>query len=183
MPYEDDEQELSLLDIFHILWKRRGLIFLLTFLFGAGATAYAFLAPFIYRAECRILPPGGSSGGGMTAQLGGLAELVGLSGRATTGQMMLGILKGNSVVDAIIDKFNLMEEYKQEIRLDARTATLKNLEATEDIQSGILSVAFLDKDPQKAADIANALVEELQLKMREVAVNTAQERRTFFENQ
>lgn len=180
MPYEDDEQELSLLDIFHILWKRRGLIFLLTFLFAVGATAYAFYLPFIYRAECRILS-GASSGA--AAQLGAFADLMGISSGSSRGQMMIGILKGNSVVDTIIDKFNLMEEFQQEIRLNARSRILGNLETTEDAKSGIVSIAYLDKDPQKAADIANAFVEELQLKMHEVAINTAQERRTFFENQ
>lgn len=182
MPYEE-EQELSLLDIFNILWRRRGLIFLLTFLFGAAATTYAFMAPFIYRAECRVLPPGSGRGGGLMSQLGGFADLVGLSGTSTNGQMLVGILKGNSVVDVIIDKFNLMEEYEQEIRLSARKAVLENLEAEEDAKSGIVSVAFLDKDPQKAADIANEFVKQLQLKMSEIAARDAQEKRQFFEDQ
>ena len=181
MPYED-EQELTLLDIFNIMWRRRGLIFLLTFLFGAAATAYAFMAPFIYRAECRMLPPGGG-GGGLMAQLGGLASFVGLPTTSTSGQMLVGVLKGDSVVDAIIDKFNLMEEYEQEIRLNARKTTLSNLEAQEDAESGIVSVAFLDKDPKKAADIANAFVAQLQVKLREMSYLDAQEKREFFENQ
>ena len=182
MPYEE-EQELSLLDIFNILWRRRGLIFLLTFLFGAAATTYAFMAPFIYRAECRVLPPGSGRGGGLMSQLGGFADLVGLSGTSTNGQMLVGILKGNSVVDVIIDKFNLMEEYKEEIRLNARQAVLNNLEAEEDTKSGIVSVAFLNEDPQKAADIANEFVKQLQEKMSEIATRDAQEKRQFFEDQ
>ena len=182
MPYEE-EQELSLLDIFHILWRRRGLIFLLTFLFGAAATTYAFMAPFIYRAECRVLPPGSSRGAGLMAQLGGFADLVGLPTTSSNGQMLVGVLKGNSVVDIIIDKFNLMQEYEEEIRINARKAVLENLEAEEDAKSGIVSVAFLDKDPKKAADIANEFVRQLQLKMSEIAVRSAQEKRQFFEAQ
>ncbi len=185
MPYQqDDEIELSLLDIFNIIWKRRGLIFLLTFLFGAAATGYAFYAPFIYRAECRILPPGNrGAAGAIAAQLGGLADFAGLSVGSSAGQMLIGIIKGDSIVDAIINKFNLMEEYKQEIRLNARRSTLANLETDEDAKSGIVSVAFIDKDPQKAADIANAFVNELQKKLTEMSISSAQERREFFENQ
>lgn len=182
MPYEE-EQELSLLDIFNILWRRRGLIFLLTFLFGVAATTYAFLAPLIYRAECRVLPPGSSRGAGLMAQLGGFADLVGLPTTTSNGQMLVGILKGDSVVDVIIDKFNLMQEYEEEIRLNARKAVLENLEAEEDAKSGIVSVAFLDKDPKKAADIANEFVRQLQLKMSEIAARDAQEKRQFFEDQ
>ena len=183
MPYEEEEQELTLFDIFMILWRRKGLIILLTFIFGAGATYHAFTAPFIYRAECRVLSPGGSRGGGLMAQLGGFADFFGISGSGSGGAMLIGILKGDTVVDAIIDKFNLMEEMSQDIRLKARSSVLGNLEATEDTKSGIVSVAFLDKDPQKAADIANAFVYQLQDKMREISFRNAQERREFFENQ
>ncbi len=184
MPYEEeDERELSLLDIFNIIWGRKGLIFFLMVILGGLAMAYAWFSPFIYRAECRILPPQGGRGGGLLSQLGGIADLVGLPSTATSGQMMVGVLQGDSVVDAIIDKFNLMEEYEQDIRLRAREATIKNLEAEEDTKSGIISVAYLSKDPQRAADIANAFVAELQKKLQEMSINDAQQKRAFFENQ
>ena len=176
MQYED-EQELSLLDIFSILWRKKWLIFFLTFIFGAAATVYAFTRPFIYRAECRIIPPGGTS-----SPYGGFATFMGFQ-PGSSAQRMIGILNGNTVVDAIIDKFNLMEEMSMDIRLMARQAVLGSLEATVDNSSGILSVAYLHTDPQRASDMANAFVEQLQLKMREIAFDDAQEKRLFFENQ
>ncbi|MBR1657170.1 MAG: hypothetical protein IJ697_01720 [Synergistaceae bacterium] len=185
MPYEDDEVEIDLIELFGLMWRRKGIIILLMVLFGGAATIYAFTTPFIYRAECRIVSNAGgsSAAGGLMAQLGGLASFAGLPTKATPGQMMLGILKVDSVVDAIIDKFNLMEELQQEIRLNARAAVIGTLEANEDSQSGIISVAYIHKDPQKAADIANAFVEQLQIKLREMAISDAQEKRAFFENQ
>ena len=118
MPYEDEqEEELSLLDIFSIVWRRKWLIFILTVIFGSLGAYIAFTSPFIYRAECRITPPASGRGGGLLSQLGGFADLLGVSGSASSGQMMIGIIQGDSVVDAIIDKFNLMEEYEQELRL------------------------------------------------------------------
>lgn len=181
----DDEEELSLLDIFNIIWKRKFLIFFLTVLFGGGALAYALYTPLIYRAECRILPPQQSNSrlAGFATQLGGLADYVGLPGTATNGQMMIGILQGDSVVDAIIDRFSLMELYETDIRLNVRRSTLQNLEANEDTKSGIVSVAFMDHDPKLAADIANAFVEELQKKLQEISIGDAQQRRNFFESQ
>ncbi|MBQ6419311.1 MAG: hypothetical protein IJJ91_11645, partial [Synergistaceae bacterium] len=193
MPYEhydaryEEEEEIDLFEVAQNLWKRKGFIFLITFIFGAIATTYAFLAPFIYRAECRILPPGAGTGSGglssMLGGLGGLASMAGLPTKATSGGLVIGILKGDTVVDAIIDKFNLMEEYEIERRLDARKAVLKTLETDEDATSGIVSVAYLDKDAQKAADIANEFVNQLQIKMGEMSFIDAQEKRTFFENQ
>ncbi|MBQ3402056.1 MAG: hypothetical protein IJG65_01595 [Synergistaceae bacterium] len=182
MPYDDDEeQELSLIDIFSILWRRKWAIFFLTFVFGTIATIYAFTSPFIYRAECRILPQQG--GGGIASAFGGLAAFAGLSATATQGQMMIGVIKGDTVVDAIIDKFNLMEEFSLDIRLDARRRTLRNLEADEDSKSGIVSIAYLSKDPKKAADIANEFVAELQKQLWTISFNDAQAKRRFFQAQ
>ena len=182
--YEQEEQELSLLDVFETLWKRKWLIIFITALFGVTVMLYSLTLPLIYRGESRILPPGNSNNtGGLLAQLGGIADMVGLPRTATTGQMLLGVIRGDTVVDAIIDKFNLMEELEQDIRIRARTSVLAGLQAEEDVRSGIISIAYLHKDPQRAADMANAFVAELQKKLQEISVNSAQQRRAFFENQ
>ena len=185
MPYEDEEEELTLVDVFNILWRRKFMIIFITFIFAVASLTYALISPVIYRAECKILPPSGNSGGiaGFSTQLGGLADFIGLSGRATTGQVLIGILQGDSVVDAIIEKFNLMEELSIDIRLRARAAVVANLQAGEDTRSGIISVAYLNKDPQKASDIANAFVNELQKKLQELSMADAIQKRNFFENQ
>ena len=185
MPFEDEEEELSLVDVFDILWRRKFLIIFLTLIFAAGSLLYAFTRPFIYRSECRIMPPSSNAGriAGLSAQLGGLADFVGLGGISTTGQTLIGILKGDSVVDAIINKFNLMEELSMDIRLHARAAVVNNLEATEEAKSNIITIAYLHEDPQKAADIANAFVDELQKKLQELSITDAVQKRAFFENQ
>ena len=154
------EEEISLIDLFKIFWGRKILIINLTMI--------------------------SSRMGALMAQMGGLADLVGLSGggAANSGQMMIGILKGNTVVDAIIDRFNLMELYKQDIRLNMRKTVTDNiLEVNEDIKSGIVTVAALDEDPVRAADIANAFVEELQKRLQGLSLTEAGQRRLFFEAQ
>ncbi len=181
------EEEISLIDLFKIFWGRKVLIVNLTMIFAFGSLAYSLYLPFIYRAECRILPPsqGSSRMAGLMAQMGGLADLVGLSGGASTsGQMMIGILKGNTVVDAIIDRFNLMELYEKEYRLAMRKTVVDDvLEVDEDLKSGIVSVAVLDEDPVRAADMANAFVDELQKRLQGLALTEAGQRRLFFEAQ
>ena len=185
MEYQNDdfEDELSLLDIVSILWRKKFFIIFVTFIFAVLSLWHALTRDLTYRAECRILPPQGRGSSSVLSQFGGLADFVGLPTAATSGQMMIGILKGDSVVDAIIDKFNLMNRYSQDIRLRARSATIGNLETAEDNKSGIISIAFIDKEPQFAADVANAFVVELQKKLQEVSLADAQQRRNFFENQ
>ena len=183
--HEYEEQEFNLLDVFIVLWRRKFLIIFITFVFAVGSLIYALTRPLIYRAVCRVMPPSSSSGGiaGFSGQLGGLSEFVGLSGRTTTSQVLIGILQGDSVVDAIIDKFNLMEELSIDMRDSARAVTLGGLEADIDTKSGIINVAYLNKDPQKAADMANAFVDELHKKLQLLSLADATQKRNFFENQ
>ena len=72
--YEQEEEELSLLDIFNVLWRKKWFIIFLTVLFAIGSLIYAFTRPLIYRAECRITPPSSGRGGGLMSQLGGIAD-------------------------------------------------------------------------------------------------------------
>ena len=190
--YQDEEEaEIDLVELFGAVWKKRKTIFLCTFLGTVLALAYAFSLPFIYKAESKIIPKEGSGGGGrlagLVAQYGGLASMMGISvpeGSGGTGAVMIDILKSNTVVDAIIDRFNLMDENEFEYRKFAREAILSNFEADTDTKgSGIITLAYSDESPQRAADIVNAFIEELQKKMTEMSLQTSKQRREFYESQ
>ena len=181
MNYEDEQgPELSLLDIFNTVWRRKWLIVFLTVLFFTVSLVRALLAPLTYRAECKIIPPQrGGGGGGFLAQLGGIADFIGIPTGITSSRMMMGILRSDSVVDSIIDQFNLMEEYSTDIRMQARKTVLAGLE-THDDGSGIVSIAYITTSPDIAADMANAFVVAMQKKMQELAQIDAQQKRAFF---
>ena len=187
MNYEDEqEEELSLLDIFNTVWRRKWLIVFMTLLFGGIAAFRAFTSPFIYRAVCTIMPTssgGGGGGGGFLSQLGGLADFVGVPTGITSSRMMLGIIKTDSVVDAIIARFNLMEVLSMDIRVKAREAVLGRLEAAADSSSGLITIAYLHTSPDVAAEMANAFVDELQKKLQILAMEDSQQKRKFFEDQ
>jgi capsule polysaccharide export protein KpsE/RkpR len=147
---------------------------------------YIFSSSPIYKAECRILPPSqrGSMSAAMLSQLGGLGGLVGLSGGSNTGELLCGVLRGQTVVDKIIDQFDLMTVYEQESCLKMREKVTSDiLQATEDVKSGIVTVAVLDEDPERAAQMANAFVDELKNVMQSLAIGEAAQRRLFFEQQ
>ncbi|MDR1379397.1 MAG: hypothetical protein LBJ36_10160 [Synergistaceae bacterium] len=146
---------------------------------------YIFFSPRIYQAESRILPPsqGGSAAMAMLSQLGG-GGLLGLTGSSTTGELLCGVLRSQTVVDKIIDQFDLMTIYKEEYRIKMREkVTSSILRATEDIKNRIVTVAVLDEDPERAARIANAFVAELKNAMQSLAIGEAAQRRLFFEQQ
>jgi uncharacterized protein involved in exopolysaccharide biosynthesis len=57
------------------------------------------------------------------------------------------------------------------------------LSARDDKKSGIVTVGVEDKDPNRAADIANAFIEELRNLTKGLAITEASQRRLFYEEQ
>jgi capsule polysaccharide export protein KpsE/RkpR len=71
------------------------------------------------------------------------------------------MLKSESVKDPIIDRFNLMEVFKNKYRTDTYKALERNTVIMTNKKDGIVTITVDDRDPKRAADIANSYVEEL----------------------
>ena len=93
------------------------------------------------------------------------------------------MLKSRPVLDAIVDRFRLMRLHKTKYREDARRSLLGQLTASDDKKSGIITIAVEDKDPKRAAEMANAFVDELKNLNKRLAVTEAGQRRLFYEEQ
>jgi uncharacterized protein involved in exopolysaccharide biosynthesis len=91
-------------------------------------------------------------------------------------------MKSNSVQDTLIERFKLQERYESKFKVDTRKVLTSNARATSG-KDGLITVEIDDKDPQFAANLANAHVEELQKLLGKLAVTEAQQRRMFFEKQ
>jgi len=182
------DDEINLLDYLIVLLKRKKLIIGITLGVAIITTIICFLMTPIYRAETQILPPQQQSSS-MTAQLlsqlggEGLAGFIGgATGMQTPSDLYIGMLKSRTILDHIIDRFKLMELYDEKYREDARKKLVDTvMEATNDKDSGIIMIDVEDKDPKRAADMANAFVEELQNLNKGLAVTEAAQRRLFFE--
>ena len=186
---DDDEVEIDLIELFKAIWKKKWLIFVFMVLGTGLGLAYALYLPFIYKAEAKIMPQSGAEGGRMrslAAQYGGIASMMGISmpeGLGGMGAVFIDILNSNFLVDRIIDRFNLMEEYNQKYRLSARKAVLKNFEAEIDTKgSGVITVSYKHNDPNRAAEILNAFIEELQKKTQDMSFSYEKQKRVFYES-
>jgi uncharacterized protein involved in exopolysaccharide biosynthesis len=140
----------------------------------------------IFRAETKILPPQqGTSNIAMQLlnQLGGFANLASSAvGIKTQNDLYIGILRSRTVYDKIIDRFGLMKLYDEKYREDARRELAEAL-TTKSGKDGIIVVTVEDRDPKRAADMANAFVEEMIGVSRGLALTEAAQRRLFFEEQ
>jgi len=181
------EEEVDLLDLLLVLAKRKKLILGITLGACAISVVVALLLPKIYRAETQILPPQQSDSSVVSQFLGQLGGVSGLVGAATglknPNELYIGMLQSRTVLDRIIDRFGLMKLYEAEYREDAREELLDSIEVESDRKSGIIKVSVEDKDPDRAATMANTFVDELRTLTGSLAVTEAAQRRLFFEEQ
>jgi uncharacterized protein involved in exopolysaccharide biosynthesis len=182
---EPADDEISLLDLLQVVADNLRLLIIGPLLVGLAALGIAFSIAPTYTATVRFLPPQQqqSAAASMLASLGALGGLAGAaSGLKNPTDQYLAFMRSRSVQDALIDRFGLMQRYEAKLRDDARLS-LQSAARVSSAKDGLISVEIDDKDPQFAAQLANAHVEELQKLLARLAVTEAQQRRVFFEKQ
>ncbi|MCU1284856.1 MAG: hypothetical protein JWO13_1206 [Acidobacteriales bacterium] len=145
----------------------------------------AFILPVYYTAETRILPPQQtqSIANSMLGQFGPLASLAGKDlGLKNPSDIYVALLQSRSIADSIIQRFNLLQVYGEGKISNAREklADHSRISAGKD---GVISVAVEDKISTRAAQIANAYIEELYKVNQRLAITEASQRRLFFANE
>src|SRR6266852_4011633 len=187
-PPADDE--VSLLDLLIVLAKHKRIVLGVPFVVAIGAAIISLLLPNIYTGTTKILPPqqSASAASALLNQLGGaFGGLLGAAGGAALGvrnpnDLYIGMLKSRTVADNLISRFELGKVYNEDRLSDAR----KRLEKETTVaagRDGIITIEVEDKDPKRAAELANAYVEELMKLTKVLAVTEASQRRLFFERQ
>jgi uncharacterized protein involved in exopolysaccharide biosynthesis len=179
------DDEISLLDLLQTIVDNLRLLVLGPLAVGLAALGISFAIAPTFTATVKFLPPQQqqSAAASMLASLGGLGGLAGAAtGLKNPADQYLAFMKSNSVQDSLIERFQLQERYETKFKVDARKALTGSTRATGG-KDGLISVEIDDKDPQFAADLANAHVEELQKLLGKLAVTEAQQRRMFFEKQ
>jgi len=156
---------INILDCIEVVVKQKMMIARVTISALVFSTIIAFTIPKQYRSATRILPPqqdNGLMGMMMATMSGGMAGLAGdLLGKGSSADLYVGILKSHSISDPIIDKFKLMKAYDNKYRFDTYKKLDKNVDISVGKKDGIIDIIVEDKDPNRAADIANAFVHEL----------------------
>jgi tyrosine-protein kinase Etk/Wzc len=181
-----DEIEINIPELLAKLGRHKKMIGGITAGAAFVSLVVSLLMTPIFRAETKILPPLKSSSGiaeQLLNQMGGIASLASSAiGVKTPNEMYIGFLKSRTVFDKIIDRFGLMKLYDAKYREDARKELDKALD-TKSGKDGMIVVSVEDPDPKRAADMANAFVEEMIGVTRGLALTEAAQRRLFFEEQ
>jgi uncharacterized protein involved in exopolysaccharide biosynthesis len=185
-PRQDADDEISLIDLFAVLWRRKALILVITLVAAIGVVAFSVVS-LVLPPETSPLPneytptalmlinDSSSSGGGMASMLsatglGGLAGLAGVGTGSTFSELAVYLAGANSFLDAVVDEFGLLARYKittpkkaaKSPRADSRKALKKKLTAAYDDKSGVFSISFADTDPAFAQRVVNYCVDYLE---------------------
>jgi capsule polysaccharide export protein KpsE/RkpR len=171
-----------------LLWEGRRLL-LRAFFFGALASVViVLLIPARYEATAQLMPPDGQAGNStamlaaLAGRAGGLGGVAGdLLGVKNSGALFVGILGSRTVEDRLIEQFELRRIYRASRMEDARAALAAHTAVAEDRKSGIISINVTDHDARRAAAMAQAYVNELNLLVEQVSTSAARRQRIFLE--
>jgi tyrosine-protein kinase Etk/Wzc len=177
----DEGLEVNLLDLLLPLVDHKYVILLATFLGLLFAMLATLLTPAEYTGKAVIMPPQqGQSSAGLISQLGPLASLSGFGGAALhdPNDLYLALLQSEAVEDFVIDRLNLQSYYHLPSYYARLLLSAKSKFSSE--RGGLISISVRDRDPKKAATIANAYVGALHSLNDTLIITEASRRADFF---
>lgn len=185
---DHEQQARGAVEKARVLWDQRALLYRWAMIGLIASTLIAFLIPKRYTAVTRLMPPDQTSQGlaSMFAALGKSSELgaIGseLFGMKTSGDLFLGVLKSDSVENAIINKFDLRKVYGDKRWEDARKELESRTDLSADRKSGIITIKVSDKSPDRAAAMGHEYVEQLNHVVINLDTSAAHRERIFLES-
>ncbi len=171
--------------VLRLLIKHARLLLITPPLLGLLALGLGYVIPKTYTARTSFIPPQQqqSAAAGALASLGALANLAGSGAIRTPADQYVALLESEGVANRIIQRFALQQVYEKPLLTDARTDFRRSVRVAVGRKDGLITVEVDDREPKRAADIANAHVEELRRLVGSLAITEAQQRRVFFEEQ
>jgi len=180
----NESDEINFIEYFSVLLKYRKMIALFVAFTFVLSVVVSFTMPITYTSEASIMPPnqGNDVSAILSAQLpggiGGLASS--FLGGGSSVDLWVGMLNSKTVTDAIIERFDLRTASKVKT-MDEMRYILKKMVKVSKSKEGIITISVEDKDPVRAAQIANAYTEELDRLNRKMITTSGKRTRVFIE--
>lgn len=185
---QEKDDEISLIDLFAVLLRRKWLIIIITMLAAIGVVIYSVISlklppeksylPNTYTVTANMLikDNNGSSSANLSGAAGAAESLMGIKlsgGGSSTSSLVLYLTSSNPFYDAIAEKFDLYTKYEFEKSpvANTRKALQKVISTKFDSDSGVFSISFNDIDPQFGVEVINFSVDWLSNKLEELGVD------------
>ena len=172
-----------------LLWENRALLYRWALIGLVASTIIVFLIPVRYTTTTRLMPPD-QAGQGIASVLSALGkggsdlssigtELLGVK---TSGDLFVGVLKSETVQNALVNKFDLRKVYGNKRWEDARKKLEDRTDITTDRKSGIITIKVSDHSRERAAAMGREYVEQLNRLVISLDTSSAHRERVFLES-
>ncbi len=205
VPYYVEEDEIDLIELWNVLWKRRFFIGGFTLVCTLAAVIVVlFVLPVTYRSQAVLLPTQASSGGALSSFISSLPiNTGGLKGGGSKSDLMVDFLKSRRLQMRLIEKYNLLPVlYESMWDKEARkwktndpkkrptviraiqTKILSNFYHVDvDRKTGLITLSWESKDPAFAALMLKRVIAELRHYLNYEYETDAKRERIFVQKQ
>lgn len=169
-------------DYIAVIVKWRNIVIFNVIAITLLATVISFILPARYTSTGRLLPPLLSGETMGVTQITSMLSSLGLSTGIgpTPSDIFAALLQSRTVFDGVIEECDLKDYYEEKTMVETRVKLLKVTEI-EVTPEGIISISVNDRDPQKAAEIANSYITELDNLNKETSMTVGKRNRIFLE--
>jgi uncharacterized protein involved in exopolysaccharide biosynthesis len=173
----------------HLLWEHRHMLARVTAIAFAASLAIAFLIPKQYKSTASIMPPDQQNSTAMmlaalvshAGSLGALGSLAGLSGGHASADLFIELLRSGTVSQRLIDRFDLQHVYRKRYRIDAAKHLARITKISESKKSGIITIQVEDTNRERARDLTQGYLDELNQLVLKTNTSAARRERLFIE--
>lgn len=173
-----------------LLWRHRRILTRVAVISLLTSLGIAFLIPKQYKSTTSLMPPDQqnsaammlaaiASHSGTLGSLGGLAGLI--PGGHSTSDLLIDLLRSGTISDHLITRFNLQHEYHKRYRVDTAKRLARLTKITEDKKTGVITLEVEDTSRERARDLAQAYLDELNLLVTKTNTSAAHRERVFIE--
>ena len=170
-----------------LIWQKRRFLLRFVLVCNVLAGIGILLWPNKYESTVSLMPPVTESSSTLTGMVSGVMN----TNISALGDNVLGlrskdalyivIFRSSSVQDVIINHFGLREEYHVRYMADARRKLTADSSVDSDTKSGVITITVTDHDRYRAAEIAEAFVQEMNRVLVEKNNTAAHLERVFIE--
>lgn len=173
-----------------LLWQHRMLLCKATVLAVCLNTVIVYCIPNSYKSTTSIMPPDQQGSGAMmlaalAQRASGLGALGGLAGGLlsahTPTALFIDLLHSGTVTGHLIERFELKKVYHDRYNTEAGKHLARNTSIKDDKKSGVITIEVIDKDPQRARDLAQGYLDELNSLLTKTSTSSAHQERVFIE--
>ncbi|MDC7228001.1 MAG: Wzz/FepE/Etk N-terminal domain-containing protein [Spirochaetales bacterium] len=180
-----EEGEIDLLELLSVLLHNKWKIIIITLIGAVGSVLFSIgslllppnisYLPNLYSSSAKLLISDDSSSSLIPSSMTSIASLAGINvgGGSSYGLLAVELAKSNPIVDVVVEEFDIVKRYdinKYPIA-SSREEIRDRLSVELDEDTGVLSISYIDWEPEFSMNFVNRVVELLDDRFSSIGIN------------